>query len=222
MAVMEPVTGLQQFLTVLAELRFGQREGYPFYCALLYTVAAGLDADLARYVDEHEEELDAMTGDRCLVFRVGDVRAEPAAGHRPFATHEVYRIAELLGVSQRSLPCAVFFAEPDASRELLTLRLASFVRAEPTGETSAQTLNRAFRGIATALDDCSRLPVDERLACLRASLRAEHERLGGREAPPTVGERIQDAGATAEAAGSIITLGTTIAVAAAKAFGIVF
>ena len=111
MAVMEPVTGLQQFLTVLTELRFGQREGYPFYCALLYTVAAGLDADLARYVDEHEEELDAMTGDKCLVFRVGDVRSEPAAGHRPFSSHEVYRIAELLGVPARSLPCAVFFAQ---------------------------------------------------------------------------------------------------------------
>jgi hypothetical protein len=131
----------------------------------------------------------------------------------------VYRIAEHLGISPRDLPCAAFFAVPDASREMLTLRLGSFVGADPDGQTSAQTLNRAFRAIATALDDCSRLPKDSRLACLRESLRVEHERLVGRTTSTPVSERVRDAGATADAAGSIITLGTTIAAAVAKALG---
>src|SRR5437764_5143276 len=79
MAVMEPVSSLSQFLTVLTELRLGQRARYPFYCALLYTTAEGMDAALGRYVDRNWEELDAMTGETCLVFVLGDLRNEPAA-----------------------------------------------------------------------------------------------------------------------------------------------
>jgi hypothetical protein len=66
MAMMEPVRGLSQFVAVLADLRDGARSPYPFYCALLYTVAEGIDAELAAYVDAHCDELDAMTGDRGL------------------------------------------------------------------------------------------------------------------------------------------------------------
>ena len=113
MAVMEPLSSLSQFLSVLAELRFGQRAPYPFYCALLYTTAEGMDAELGRYVDRNWEELDAMTGESCLVFVLGDLRYEPAAGHRPFSSREVYRVAEHLGVRASALPCAAFFSRPD-------------------------------------------------------------------------------------------------------------
>ena len=204
MAMMEPVRGLSQFVAVLADLRDGARSPYPFYCALLYTVAEGIDAELAAYVDANWDELDAMTGDRGLVFVVGDVRDEPVAGHRAFSPAEVYAIAGHLGVRSSALPCAAFFTRPAASRDVLRLRLADYLPAERT----APALTGAFRGIASALDRCAALPGDaDRLDCLRSELIRERELwLGG----PSATERLESAASAAGSMEKVVVSGATI------------
>jgi hypothetical protein len=218
MAMMEPVSGLSEFVSVLAELRYGERSQYPFYCALLYTVAEGIDADLARYVDANWDELDAMTGDRCLVFVIGDVRDEAAAGHRPFSSAEVYRVADHLGVRPSTLPCAAFFARPDSSREVLRLRLVDYV-ADLGGKTQTETLTRAFRGMAAAVASCSPLSTDDRLDCLRRELLAERARIVGVK-PSSSSERLRSAGETVESVEKVVVKGTSIATAVLGVLGL--
>jgi hypothetical protein len=218
MAMMEPVSGLSEFLTVVTELRFGQRSPYPFYCALLYTVAEGADAALARYIEENWDELDAMTGDRCLVFTVGDAHPEPAAGHRPFSPQEIYRIADHLGVRASALPCAAFFSNLDESREVIRVRLADYVRWSPDRQ-NGPTFTRAFRAITTALTRCSDHSQAERIDCLRDALVREHESAFPSESP-TPADRLDS---TASAVGSVekvLVSGTTIATTVLRVLGI--
>jgi hypothetical protein len=217
MAMMEPVTGLSEFLTVLAELRFGQRSPYPFYCALLYTVAEGLDAQLATYIEENWDELDAMTGDRCLVFTVGDVREEPAAGHRAFSPREIYRIADHLGVQASALPCAAFFSRLEDSRDVVRVRFADYLRL--AGASGAPALTRAFRAITSAIGRCSDLPSDQRLDCLREKLVHEHEKAFP-STSPTVDERLESAATTVGSVEKVVVSGTTIASTVLRVLGI--
>lgn len=213
MAPLEPVGGLWEFLAILSELGAGEREPYPFYCALLYTVAEGLDAELSRYVDEQWDELDAMTGDTCLVFVVG---AGPCAdvGNRPFAPHEVYRIAEHLGVRPSALPCAAFLSQPNQSRDVLRVRLTDFLRAS----SRAATMTDRFRGIASALNRCADSGDDGRLECLRTSLVDEYRRWN--QQPTATASGKLDAAVTA--AGSVekvVAAGTTVGAALMRVLG---
>jgi len=217
-AMMEPVSGLSAFLSVLAELRLGERAPYPFYCALLYTIAEGLDAELARYVDANWEELDAMTDDRCLVFVVGDVHMEAAAGHKPFSTQEVYRIADHLGVRASALPCAAFFSRPDHSREVLRVRLADYL-VPSVGEADGSALTRGFRGMAAAMDRCVNVSDDSRLDCLRAELVREHQRAS--PAPSrSAGKELASAASTTEGVEKVLVGGATIASTVLRLLGI--
>lgn len=218
MAMMEPVSGLSEFLTVVAELRFGQRSLYPFYCALLYTVAEGADADLARYIEENWDELDAMTGDRCLVFTVGDVHPEPAAGYRAFSPQEIYRLADHLGVRATALPCAAFFSELEDSREVIRVRLAHYV-GWSSGTTNGPTFTRAFRTITTALSQCSDRPFPGRLDCLRDALVREHE-LAFPSESPTAADRLDAAASAVGSVEKVLVSGTTIATTVLRALGI--
>ena len=205
MAMMQPVSGLSEFVAALAQIHHGERSPYPFYCALLYTVAEGVDADLARFVDENWAELDAMTGDHCLVFVIGDTRDEPAVGDRPFSAKEVYRVADELGVRAGALPCAAFFADPGGSREVLRLRLREYL---PEGHLMAP-----FRGIASALQRC-----DGDLDCLRRELVAERERLDG---DPSAREQLESAAATTAAVEKVVVGGSTIATTVLTVLGLV-
>jgi hypothetical protein len=220
-AMMEPLSGLSDFLSILAELRFGQRSTFPFYCALLYTIAEGLDAELARYVDADWDELDGMTGEHCLVFVIGDARTEAAAGHRPFTPAEVYRVAEHLGVGPSSLPCAAFFTSPETSQEVLRIRLADYLLAASDGATPPETLHQGFRRLAAAVRHCGGLPEGERLSCLRERLVAEHERLFGAP-PPSAGERLQTAGNYAGALAKVVTVASPLAAVFEHVFGLKF
>jgi hypothetical protein len=111
--------------------------------------------------------------------------------------------------------------DADTSAELLRVRLADYVGARPVVETTPETLNRAFRGIASAIEieNCTAVAEETRLACLRQQLIVEHQRLAG-AAAPSLSESVREAGTTAESANKIITLGTTVAVAVGKALGI--
>lgn len=215
--MMEPLSGLSEFISVLAQLKYGERSPYPFYCALLYTVAEGVDADLARFVDQHWEELDGMTGGNCLVFVVGDARPEAAAGHRAFAAAEVYRVADELGVRASALPCAAFFVEPDESRDVLRLRLADYLfDAEPA---SMSGMTAGFRGIATALSRCSSLDRDAGLDCLRDELVRERARLLGARGA-SASEHLESAAATTATLEKVVVSGATIASTVLGVFGI--
>jgi hypothetical protein len=218
MAVMEPVSSLSQFLSVLTELRLGQRARYPFYCALLYTTAKGMDAALGRYVDRNWEELDAMTGETCLVFVLGDLRNEPAAGDRPFSSREVYRVAEHLGVRASALPCAAFFARPDHSREVLRVRISDYLGPQAP-DADERTLTRAFRGMSAAIARCARLSAADRIDCLRAELIREQRESFPVAAPPP-GQGLASAASTVDSVEKVIVGGTTIAATVLRVLGI--
>jgi hypothetical protein len=211
----EPIRGLSEFLAVLHRLESGELSPFPFYCALLYTVAGGVDAELARFVDTNWDELDGMTGDNCLVFVLGDARDEAAAGHRPFTVQEVYRVAEELGVKPRALPCAAFFTEPARSREVLRLRIGEYL---PDGSAGAagERLTTAFRGIASALSSCVRDDRRGELDCLRTELGKEHARFAGR---PSGREQLEAAASTTEALEKVVVSGATIATTVLRALG---
>jgi hypothetical protein len=219
MAMMEePLSGLSQFLSVLTELRLGERSPFPFYCGLLYTVADGLDTDLARYVDANWEEMDAMTGDRCLVFVVGDRNWETAAGHKPFSPQEVYRIADHLGVRPTALPCAAFFVDPDGSREVLRVRLIDYL-GDFGSHVDGARLTRAFRSMSSALTRCSAEPAEASLECLRRELVREQElAFGGK--PSSTGERLSSAASTVGSVEQVLVGGTTIATTVLRLLGI--
>ena len=216
--MMAPISGLSEFVTILAQLEHGERSRFPFYCALLYTVAEGVDRELAQYVDANWEELDAMTGDACLVFVVGDVHEESVAGHRPFNAAEVYRIADHLGVRASALPCAAFFARPDSSREVLRLRLADYTRHAGAAAGSS-SLTQAFRGIASATTRCTDRATDGRLECLREELEREHRRVAPSHQPAE--DRLQSAAGSVEAVEKVLVGGKTIATTVLGVFGIV-
>jgi hypothetical protein len=218
MAMMEPLSGLSQFVSVLTELRLGERSPFPFYCALLYTVAEGLDTDLARYVDSNWEEMDAMTAETCLVFVVGDRQTEAAAGHKPFSAQEVYGIADHLGVRPTALPCAAFFAEPDASREVLRVRLADYL-GHIEGQASGATLTRAFRSMSAALARCTAISTATRLDCLRSELIREQQLAFG-QPHPSSGERLSSAVSSVDSVEKVIVGGATIATTVLRLLGI--
>jgi len=226
MAVSEPVSSLSQFISVLTQLQLGERAPYPFYCALLYTTAEGLDVTLARYVDRNWEELDAMTSDNCLVFVLGDLRMEPAAGYRPFSSREVYRVAEHLGVRPGSLPCAVFFSRPDHSREVLCVRISAYLGL-PANQSDEQTLTRAFRSMSSAIARCARLDVDGRIDCLETELTSEQRRAFPDTASssddhlrPSVTDELASAAETVGSVNTLLVAGTTIAATISRALGI--
>jgi hypothetical protein len=221
MAMMEPLSGLSQFLSVLTELRLGERSPFPFYCCLLYTVADGLDTDLARYVDANWEEMDAMTGDSCLVFVVGDRKTEAAAGHKPFSPQEVYRIADHLGVRPTALPCAAFFADPEGSREMLRVRLTDYIGhiGHIESNVDGATLTRAFRSMSSALTRCSAMPAETRLDCLRRELIQEQELAFGPK-PSSAGERLSSAASTVGSVEQVVVGGATIATTVLRLLGI--
>jgi hypothetical protein len=210
----EPIRGLSEFLAVLERLESGELSPYPFYCALLYTVAAGMDAELAQFVDANWDELDGMTADNCLVFVVGDKRTEAAAGHRAFTVQEVYRIAEELGVKPRALPCAAFFTDPGHSREVLRLRVGDYLPPPYAGD-AGDRLTTAFRGIASALGSCAQRDQRTRMDCLRTELTKEHAAL----APgPSGREQLQAAASTTAALEKVVVSGTTIATTVLRVF----
>jgi hypothetical protein len=200
----EPLGSLEAFVAVLSEIERGDRPPYPFYCALLYTTAGGTDARVSEYLESNWQDLDGMTGDRCLVFLIADNAPIPIVRGREFTPTEVYRVADELGIRASSLPCAAFFADPAGSRELLRVKLSEYLPPEATGPT----FTSAFRGIADALNRCRPLDRDGRLDCLRAELVEEHKRL---QPGPSADERVQQAGQRADSLQKVLTLGTSIA-----------
>jgi hypothetical protein len=214
MAMMQPISGLTEFIAALSALERGQDAGYPFYCALLYTVEDGLDERIAQFVADHWWELDDMTGDECLVFVVGDRDEEQVVGGRRFAPREVYSIARELGAKPDVLPCACFFVDPSTSREVLRLRLRDYL--PPPERRAEDDLTRAFRGIAAALQSCAAEASETRLACLRAELTEQHSRLLGRQSPAE-----QASHASGGSFERVLASGASIASSIATVLGIV-
>jgi hypothetical protein len=214
MAMMQPLSGLTEFIAVLSALERGEDAGFPIYCALLFTVEEGLDEQIARYVGQHWNELDDMTGDDCLVFVVGDRDAEQVIGGRRFAAREVYSIARELGARADALPCACFFVDPAASREVLRVRLRDYL---PPLETRAQDdLTRGFRGIGAALQTCAGRDSPQRLQCLRGELIEQHRRLTGGGDVPDPENRDR-----AESFQRVLASGASIASSVATVLGLV-
>lgn len=211
----EPIRGLSEFLAVLERLESGELSPYPFYCALLYTVASGVDAELAQFVDANWDELDGMTADNCLVFVLGDKRTEVAAGHRAFTVQEVYRLAGELGVKPRALPCAAFFTDPGHSREVLRLRVGDYL-PDATAGKPGERLTTAFRGIASALATCAAREQRTRLDCLRTELKREHDAF---VPGPSGREQLEAAASTTEALEKVVVSGTTIATTVLRVLG---
>lgn len=200
----EPLGSLEAFLAALEDIEAGQKPAYPFYCALIYTAAGGADARISDYLAASWEELDGLTGDKCLVFLIADRAPRPIVRDRPFTPAEVYRVADELGVRASALPCAAFFVDPATSRELLRVQLGKYLPADP----DHAILTDAFRGIADALHRCRPASQSTRLDCLRAELIEEHEHL-----MPAVstGQRLQEAGAWSDALQKVVTVGASIA-----------
>jgi hypothetical protein len=226
-----PVRGAGDFFAALAAIERGEMRAYPTHCALLYTAEEGLDQAIARYVSESFGELDAMTGDDCLVFVVDDVQSDwrPQESNwrspvhaAPLSRSDVYRIARALGIAPSSLPCAAFFVHPSGSEDLLTLRLGPYM---PTDAHGTSTVAPMFRAIASATRTCAEDPDEARLTCLRGALEREHARMTqlgfGRDVEPSKRRGLfRTAGDTAASVNSIHLAGKTIAAAFAEALGI--
>lgn len=212
--MMQPISGLTDFLAVLSALERGEDAGFPIYCALLFTSEEGLDQRIGVFVAEHWWELDDMTANDCLVFVIGDRDHEQVLGGRQFTPNEVYSVARELGAKADVLPCACFFVDPSTSRDVLRLRLRDYLPpSEPSGDGD---LTRGFRAIGSALQSCAQCPVDERLDCLRAQLIEQHRRL--------VGDRESDAAGSQESGRSferVLASGASIASSIATVLGIV-
>lgn len=214
MAMMQPLSGLTEFIAVLSALERGEDAGFPFYCALLFTLEEGLDQQIARFVGQRWRELDDMTGDDCLVFVIGDRDPEQVVGGRRFAVGEVYSIARELGARPDALPCACFFVDPAASREVLRVRLRDYL---PPPESRAEDdLTRGFRGLGAALQTCAGRPSQQRLQCLRAELLDQHMWLA-RERDLTS----PDPRESGESFQRVLTTGASIASSVATVLGLV-
>lgn len=229
-AHMKPVSGLRGFTRHMSAVAEGTGRAYSVYCALLYTVAEGADAEIARYVATHWDELDAMTSNRCLVFVIGETgfryrdagidyspqRVPGGSTLMPdqLSPAQVYRVADYLGVRPTALPCAAFFVRPQSSREVLRLRLADYV----PDASDPEQMTRSFRGIATATETCRKAPMSERLDCLREELVRERERMVPRVGPSPA-ERVDAAAATVESVEKVLVSSTTIAGALLRVLG---
>jgi hypothetical protein len=211
--MMQPISGLTEFLALLSRLERGEAGGFPIYCALLFTTEGGLDERIAHFVADHWWELDDMTADDCLVFVVGDRDQEQVVGGRRLVPSEIYSVARELGARADVLPCACFFVEPASSRDVLRLRLRDYIPgADPPAEDD---LTRAFRAVGSALQTCATRPADQRLDCLRAELTHQHERL--------VGDR-GSTGGPAQSLGRaerVLASGASVAASIATVLGIV-
>ncbi|MCC6446690.1 MAG: hypothetical protein IT210_24975 [Armatimonadetes bacterium] len=159
--MMALVYSLKSFLRLIEEA-----DPYPFYAALLYTPSNGLDARLHTYVREQWRFLNRLTGDSCLLFAVEDV--DGGLSIEAFQPEEVYDIARNLGVSVQALPCLVFFTDPHARQDILTLSLGDLF-TDPAS-LKDEDMTAFFRELQALVDACSVVEPAQRLACLRESI----------------------------------------------------
>jgi hypothetical protein len=142
-----PRNGLEAFEVRLHEL-LDSGEGFPFYCALLYTWEEGLDQVLDEYVRDNWAALNALTGSDCFVFVVAnrDFKDKDLRASQP---EDVIAIARALGARMAALPAAVFFTDPRAGRDVCVVRLARFFPSGPHADTAEvkQGLRALFGGV---------------------------------------------------------------------------
>lgn len=169
--MMRPVYSLQDLTYLLDQPKEAgaapDGEPFPYYCALLYTLVNGLDGRLHEYVRARWDLMNGLTGDACLLVTLEDV-SRPAASAE-FRAEDVYAIARTLGASVATLPCMVFFTNPQTRNDTYLLRLKD-VFPDYT-QLADDDLTSFFRRVAAAIDDChARSSVEQRLPCLRQTL----------------------------------------------------
>jgi hypothetical protein len=160
----EPLGGYREILE-------GGFPPYHYYAVLLCTNETGLDAQIQQHVVDNWDSLDHMTGEVCLVFSVADQAPGSGRPDRTFPATAVYDIAREFGVRMTDLPAVVVFLTPTAPDvEMLIVPMVSYL---PSDGIASEDITRAFRGLATAMFDCSTKSYAERLDCLRGAIEAD-------------------------------------------------
>jgi hypothetical protein len=219
MAMRPSWRNIDDFSLALKEIRAGEYKEYAFYWALLFTSEAGLDEKLGAWVSDSAWALDRQTGDHTLVFHVSDDPDAQPTG-RDFRPQDVYDIARAFGLTPRSLPCGVFFIDPDNSAETVVVRLERFLVPDPAPED----IVRGMRAIASALEVCSTRPPSGRIDCLRSELVDVYDDLHSTRRPG-ISERAERIADSSDAVAKTVVNGTTIAAAlitAIRALGLSF
>ncbi len=146
-----------------------ESDRYPFYCVLMYTPMNGLDERMHKYVLSRWHFLNKLTGYNCLLVALEDMdRGKDIRDYKP---EDVYEIARYLGAPASSLPCMVFFTNPQERNDTLILKLRDFL-PDP-GNVTDEELTDFFRALQSIIDTCAGREADSRIECLREGLRSE-------------------------------------------------
>ena len=156
-----PTYNMKQFAEMIKE-----EDRYPFYCVLLYTPMNGLDERMHHYAISHWPLLNQLTGYSCLLIAVEDPFHNQEIQN--FRAEDVYQIARYLGAPVNTMPCMVFFVDPQNRNDTLILNLREFF-PDPAKVTDDQVTS-FLRALQSIIDSCAERDSGFRLECLREGL----------------------------------------------------